>query len=195
MPQTMEPKTMESHDLFDEELSKDIIGKEGAYSNNKDDAGGETMWGITIGVAREEDYNGPMRDMPRAEALRIYKQKYWIKPGFHLIAPLSPRIAAELFDTGVNMGIGIPGPWLQRALNALNRKGSDYPDIIVDGKIGPATVSALNAFLRVRGGAGVEVIMKILNAFQAVRYVELSEKREANETFTFGWLDKRVNMG
>lgn len=189
---------MESHDLFDEELSKDIIGKEGAYSNNKDDAGGETMWGITIGVAREEGYNGPMRDMPRAEALRIYKQKYWIKPGFDRVAALSPRIAAELFDTGVNMGPSVGIKWLQRGLNVLNQKGTAYPDINVDGIIGrqgTATLDALRAYLGKRGAVGVEVMMKVLNGLQVARYVEIMEAREANETFGFGWLDKRVNMG
>lgn len=186
---------MEQLDLFDEELSKDIIGKEGRYSNNKDDAGGETIWGIIEATARRNGWTGPMKDMPREFALKIYKAEYYTRPGFDKVAELSPRIAAELFDTGVNMGQGVPVPWLQRALNALNRKGTDYADIVVDGQIGPGTLGALRKFLTIRGGAGVEVLMKVLNAFQAVRYVELAEKREANETFEFGWLDKRVNMG
>jgi lysozyme family protein len=35
-------------------------------------------------------------------------------------------LAAELLDTGVNMGTGTATGFLQRALNALNRNGRDY---------------------------------------------------------------------
>lgn len=189
---------MAEPDLFDTELSKDIIGKEGAYVNNKDDLGGETIWGIIEATARKNGYTGPMRDMPRSTALAIYKSEYYIKPGFDRVAAISPRIAAELFDTGVNMGQSTGIRWLQRGLNALNQKGVAYPDINVDGIIGrqgTATLNALRAFLRIRGGTGVEVMMKVLNGLQVARYIEIMEAREANETFGFGWLDKRVNMG
>lgn len=182
-------------DLFDEELAKDIIGKEGRYSNNPDDVGGETMWGITVATARRSGYAGPMKLMPRETALGIYKKEYYTNPGFDRVATLSPRIAAELFDTGVNMGQTVGVKWLQRGLNVLNRKEQDYSDVIVDGRIGPATLGALKAFLSKRGGTGVEVLLKLLNGLQVARYVEIMEARKQNETFGFGWLDKRVNMG
>ena len=40
------------------------VGKEGGYSNHPSDRGGETMWGITIAVARDYGYSGNMREMP-----------------------------------------------------------------------------------------------------------------------------------
>lgn len=171
------------------------IGKEGRYSNNPNDRGGETMWGITIAVARANGYQGAMSAMPRATAFDIFKREYFIKPGFAKILPVSEAIAEELFDTGVNMGQSTPAPWLQQWLNAFNRQGRDYPDISEDGIIGPGTVGALASLIRVRGKAVAESIMlKGLNADQAVRYKELTRKRGANEDFAVGWLANRVGL-
>jgi lysozyme family protein len=44
--------------LFDREFEK-LIDVEGGYTNNPDDSGGETMWGVTIAVARRNGYTGP----------------------------------------------------------------------------------------------------------------------------------------
>src|SRR3546814_4993111 len=76
---------------------------------------------------------------------------YWLRPGFDRVALRAPKIAAELFDTGVNMGTGTATGFLQRALNALNRAARDYPDIAVDRAIGPRTLSALDGLLKARG--------------------------------------------
>lgn len=81
-----------------------VIGREGGYSNHPADRGGATRWGITEAVARAHGYRGDMRGFPREEAVGIYQRVYWTRPGFDRIAPLAPDIAAELFDTGVNMG-------------------------------------------------------------------------------------------
>jgi len=180
-------------DIFDAYVET-LIGREGGYVNNPDDRGGETIWGITAAVAREWGYRGSMRDMPRETAKAIYRSRYWTAPRFDKVAELNPLIAEELLDTGVNMGPAVAVTFLQRALNVLNRKGADYADIAVDGRIGPATLGALAAYLRKRGAAGESVMMKALNGLQAARYIELCEKREANETFGFGWLAQRVGF-
>lgn len=175
-----------------EQMIDTLIGKEGKYSNHASDIGGATCWGVTEVVARANGYGGPMRDLPRATAASIYRHEYFIKPGFDKVYALSQRIAEEMFDTGVNMGTSIPGPWLQRILNALNQQAKDYPDIAVDGKIGPATVSALRAFLNKRGATGETVIVRALNCLQGARYLDITDKRAANEDFLYGWLLNRV---
>ena len=77
------------------------------------------------------------------------------------MAKRSEAIAAELFDTGVNMGPAVAATFLQRALSALNRNRSDYPDLVPDGRIGPATLAALDAFLAVRGRQGETVLLPV----------------------------------
>lgn len=175
-----------------DQMIDDLIGREGRYTFNINDAGGETMWGITAAVARRNGYTGAMSLMPRATAATIYRNEYLVKPGFDQVYAVSPCIAEELFDTGVNMGINLPGAWLQRVLNALNRQGKDYPDIGADGRIGPATVDALRACLKCRGSDGETVIVRALNCQQGVRYLDITESRPQNEDFYFGWLLNRV---
>ncbi len=168
------------------------VGLEGGYVDDPRDSGGATKYGITQAVARAHGYAGPMRDLPLDVAKAIYRKSYWDALNLDLVAQQSAKIAGEMFDTGVNMGISIPGRWLQRALNALNRGGKDYPDLAVDGKPGPATAAALAAFIRVRGKAGESVLLALLNGLQAAFYLDLTERRSKDEAFLYGWLANRV---
>ena len=175
-----------------DELIDDVIGREGGYSNHPADRGGPTRWGITEAVARAHGFAGDMRALPREEAAAIYRRIYWLRPGFDRVAEIAPRIAAELFDTGVNMGPEVAAGFLQRALNALNRGASDYPDIAVDRRIGETTLAALRGFIARRGGSGEEVLLKAIEALQGERYLRLAEQRPANEAFLYGWLANRL---
>ena len=170
-----------------------ILKAEGGYVNDPNDKGGETNHGITVAVARANGYKGPMRDMTQAQAREIYRGRYVIAPGFGLINNVSPTIAAELVDTGVNMGPAIPSGYLQRALNALNRRQQDYKDIVADGKVGPATVAALKAYLAKRGPDGERRLLALLNALQGARYLSIAENNPTQEAFMFGWLDRIVS--
>lgn len=169
-----------------------LIGREGKYSNNPNDPGGETMWGITAANARRFGYLGPMREMPRETAASIYFDRYWIKPGFARVCDISPDIAAELLDTGVNMGPAVAATFLQQCLNGLNRQGKDFPDVAEDGDVGPATLKALKAYVAKRGEEGVDVLLKLLNCLQGARYVQIVRGRPASEDFLYGWVRTRI---
>jgi lysozyme family protein len=169
-----------------------VIGREGGYSNHPADRGGPTRWGITERTARAHGYGGDMRVFPRDHAVDVYRRMYWTRPAFDKIAAHAPAIAAELFDTGVNMGPSVAVGFLQRALNALNRGQADYADIAPDGLVGPATLGALTGFLARRGRAGEAVLLKAIEALQGERYIRLAERRPANEAFLYGWLANRI---
>ncbi len=173
-------------------LLDNLLVKEGGFVDHPDDRGGPTNFGITQTVALAAGWTGSMRDLPRERALGIYRRRYWTLPCFDTVAMITPKVAAELFDTGVNMGPGVAVAFLQRALNALNRQGRDWPDVVVDRAVGGATLSALRRLLIVRGAAGEAALLKALNALQGARYIELAEGRQANESFLFGWLSSRV---
>ena len=172
-----------------------VIDREGRYVNHPADRGGPTCWGITQAVARAEGYAGSMRDLPRAEAASIYRRLYWLRPGFNRVALRAPKIAAELFDTGVNMGTAIATGFLQRALNALNRAARDYPDVAVDREIGPRTLAALDGLLKARGKGGETVLLRAMEALQGERYIALAERRPSQEAFLYGWLANRIGSG
>lgn len=169
-----------------------LLQREGGFVDHPDDRGGATNWGITQAVARVHGWRGGMRDLPRDVALEIYRQRYWVGPRFDSVAELSAAVAGEMFDTSVNMGPGVAVMMLQRSLNALNRQERDWADVVADRRVGPATLAALAALLRVRGEAGETVLLKALNALQGARYIELAEARAANESFLHGWLMHRV---
>ena len=170
-----------------------LIDREGGYVDHPADKGGPTCFGITQAVARAHGYAGPMRQLPRSEAVDIYRRLYWIRPRLNEVAKRSDRLAGELFDTGVNMGPAVAITFLQRALTALNRGGRDYADLTPDGRIGPATLSALDTFLQIRGSSsGETVLLRALEALQGERYLRLAERRPANEAFLYGWLANRI---
>lgn len=171
-----------------------VIAKEGGYVNDPRDRGGETNWGITIAVARANGWTLPMRDLPRQKAFDIYYSQYVVQPRFDRVAALHAGVGAECIDTGVNMGPAWGGIFLQRSLNALNNQGRLYADIGVDGRIEPDTLGALTAYLRHRGAEGATVLVRAMNCLQGERYIDLSEKRQTNEAFTYGWLRERVGL-
>lgn len=174
-------------------LIERLMTREGGYVDHPADRGGATRWGITLAVARANGYHGPIREMPKAVAASIYESVYWRNPGFDRIAARAPMLAAEVFDTGVNMGTAVAAGFLQRALNALNRGASDYADLPLDQAIGPRTLAALDAFLARRGAAGERVLVKAVDALQGERYVALAERRPENEAFLYGWLAERLS--
>ena len=177
-----------------DDMIEATIGHEGGYSNHPADKGGPTRWGITERVARKNGYTGPMQSLPRSTAVAIYRNEYLIKPGFADVAVISVPIAAELFDTGVNMGPDVPSRWLQEWLNALNDGGKHYADINEDADIGPGTIKALKAYMAARGKDAETVMLKALNGSQCERYKQLARSRTANEAFVFGWLRTRVGL-
>jgi lysozyme family protein len=181
-------------ELFDVEgLIDALIDREGGYVNHSADKGGPTCFGITEAVARAHGYRGAMRELPRDEAAEIYRRLYWLRPRFGEVAKRSERLAAELFDTGVNMEPAVAATFLQRALTALNRNGNDYADLVPDGRIGDVTLGALDTFLAVRGlSSGETVLLRALEALQGERYLRLAERRPANEAFLYGWLANRI---
>ena len=175
-----------------DQLIDALIDREGGHVANPADRGGATRFGITEAVARAHGYAGPMVDLPREEAAAIYRRLYWLRPGYDAISARAPRVAAELFDTGANMGPAVATTFLQRSLTALNRSGRDYPDLTPDGRAGPHTLAALDAFLNLRGPNGETVLVRALEALQGERYLRLAERRPANEAFLYGWLASRI---
>lgn len=175
-----------------DKLIADIIKTEGGYVNDESDSGGETMYGITKKVAVANGYYGAMIDMPKSVAERIYEDKYWNSMMLDVVAGISEKVAAELADTGVNMGVRTASRFFQRGLNALNNRCTLYDDIIVDGYIGTGTVAAFRKYMLRRGNDGEVVLLKILNCLQGEKYIRLAEGREKDEKFIYGWFMNRV---
>lgn len=176
-----------------QEAFKQVIGEEGKYSNNPNDPGGATKYGIIERVARANGYQGDIKDLSLGFAQKIYKQQYWDLLNLDPVCSLGEELATKLFDISVNMGIVTAGNFFQQALNTFNRNGKDYPDLTVDSHIGPQSLSALITFRKVRGAPGMVVLLRAINCLQAARYIALSFKTPTLEDFEFGWFLNRVS--
>lgn len=178
-----------------EQFIDELIKREGGYVNIAADRGGATKYGITEAVARANGYKGHMKDLPLSLAKDIYRKQYWIQPRFDQINTISPIIAEELLDTGVNCGVEFAKPTLQRSLNLLNNQGKGgWPDLAVDGIYGPATFNALKTYLSKRGKEGERVLLRTLNILQGERYISICERNPSQEQFFYGWIANRVEI-
>lgn len=167
---------------------------EGGYSNNPSDKGGETYKGISrVNFPHWSGWD--LVDQKKFTSIdleiavqQFYRTEFWEKLKGDNIS--SQLIANELFDTSVNMGTKIAGRFLQTALNALNRQGTLYPDITVDGGIGTTTLNALQQYLITDTE---ELLLKVLNILQGSRYIDIMQTNASQETFARGWF-KRVTI-
>jgi lysozyme family protein len=113
---------------FDDAFAR-LMLNEGHYSNNPQDPGGETMWGITARIAHAHGYEGPMRDLPQSTARIIAKKVYWDPLKLDLF---EPRISYQIFDAFYNGGH--PVIWMQASSNST-----------IDGILGPETIANVQA--------------------------------------------------
>jgi lysozyme family protein len=177
-----------------EQLIDAVIAREGGYVDHPADKGGPTRFGITQATARANGFAGDMKIFPRGEAVRIYRVRYWERPGLDRVATIAPRIAEKLFDTGINMGIETGISFLKRALNVFNRGGADFPECGTGPGIDDKAVAALKGFIGKRKSAGELVLLKAINALQGERYIAIAEQTPSQEAFVYGWLANRVGF-
>lgn len=171
---------------------------EGGYSNHANDTGGETYkgiarkhqsrwkgWKIVDKLRKEDGFPGNLDKHKELQELvhGLYKKEYW--DSMKLDDVLSQPIANELFDTGVNMGIGRAGVFVQRVLNVANKGESYYANLRIDGQVGKKTLAALNAH------PDPQNILAGVNALKGALYITICENNPTQEVFFNGWM-KRV---
>ncbi len=157
--------------------------------NNPNDPGGRTVWGIAERFHPEEWANGVPS---RARAKVFYKTEYWDHIAGDQLLAISGAVANEVFEQQVNSGQG--AKHLQKSLNLLNRQQKDYPDIAVDGGIGPMTIDMLGRYFK-RWGADAETIMlRTLNGYQFMLFESCARSDGKFEEFENGWILKRIEV-
>lgn len=179
--------------LFDK-IYSEVLRREGgsAYTNDPSDRGGKTRYGVTEALARRHGYKGNMKDLPEDFARGVYKEEFWDGNRLDDVASLSEKVAAEVYDSGVNVGPARAARWLQASLNVFNYGAGADPDLVVDGRIGRATLNALRDYLAKRGDEGVTVLLRALNGYQFAHYANLAEADHSQRKFTYGWVRERV---
>lgn len=114
-----------------------ILSYEGGYSNNPNDPGKATNYGITEKTARANGYTGDMKDLPLSLAKAIYKKDYW--DPFQLDKELSLKFSLAIFDAAVNCGATkvkgwlkqIPSPIVNKSAYLMALRGKHYAEICI----------------------------------------------------------------
>lgn len=176
---------------------------EGGYHNatgvNSADRGGETFKGIArkawpgwLGWKIIDAMKiGPgfpqvaLEDETLSKLVRgFYQRHFW---DINRLTEISNQaIANELFDTGVNVGSVTAARWLQRACNYLNRNQRSWPNLKVDGMIGPITLSRVNALSAV----DQRHLFDVLNIMQGMHYLNIIDRDPSQEVFLRGWISR-----
>lgn len=177
---------------------------EGKYCNDPTDVGGETYKGISrvynpkwTGWVTIDDFKKESsfpKNLDSSTNLQksvkeFYKEKYWDINKLDNIK--SQKLAEEMFDTGVNLGVGRAAKFLQEGLNYLNRNETLYKDLVVDLDVGNASLSALDIVLKQNDE---EVLLKIVNVLQGMHYLEYMKKSPTQEKFARGWFRTRISL-
>lgn len=158
------------------EAVKKIFRLEGGYSDNPNDSGGRTNYGITEAVARNHGLD--VDTITRDEAEHIYYSSYWDPCGANLIE--DQRLATVIFDCAVNCGVFRAVIFLQAILF------EDYDErISVDGVFGPQTLGALDGCRRYWSGITACYLAKRRNYYR-----EIAQLNSKNLIFLKGWYNR-----
>lgn len=157
------------------------IKNEGGFSNDKDDPGGATQYGITEKTLREYDPSLNIRQISLNTAKHIYKTNYWIKAHCDEISNLNSTLALLIFDSSVNIGVNTASKLLQKTINTLY-----YDKLTVDGLIGPKTLSALKFCLDLSAKNLIDVYTTLWKS----HYITLISNNSKLKKFINGWLNR-----
>lgn len=193
---------------------KDLMKVEGGFVDNRHDAGGATIYGISLRFLIAEgrvdldrdgradfdlDMDGDIdgqdiRLLTPDHARALYWRCFWLRVG----AEQLPRPMGEaLFDQAVNGGIASAGKLLQRAINTclMGSRAATRPALLaVDGAIGPATRDAMLWVLR-WPGLGMPSLIAAFRSAAKERYRSIAARNPSQAVFLKGWLARADRLG
>ena len=161
---------------------------EGFHSNDPDDPGGETLYGITRrDFPNWEGWKLWDRDKKASPELKslsreFYRQRFWHALQLHQFP--AKRLAAIVYQAAISCGERRVARWLQAALN--NVIGTE---LRVDGRVGNHTLHAIQTAMD-KGYMGL--IEDNVLSRQRRHYIDLVDRKPELNKFFDGWMN-RVN--
>lgn len=143
-----------------------ILRHEGGYTNDPDDAGLETNFGISKRSYPDLD----IKNLTLVDACMIYRRDWWDRFGYGRL--LDQSIATKVFDTAVNMG---PVP--------AHKIAQEAASATIDGILGLESITAINA-------QQASALLPRMQDLQAARYREIAIERPQDAKFLNDWLDR-----
>lgn len=164
-----------------------LLEQEGGYSNDPEDPGGETAYGITrkflidCGIKfffykNKTAYTYDMKTMHPDEAALIYRRCFWDQNNYNGIINL--RLATAMLSLSVNLGAETANKLLQDAVNSLNGRTTS-----IDGYIGNKTLQLINK-------TDSEKLLVRLKDLALGHYEYLVERNPKLSKFLKGWKNR-----
>jgi lysozyme family protein len=179
-----EPSDPWAPDMTDDEIIAHILKSEGGFTNDPDDAGGPTNFGITaadygsfLKLGRKATAD-EVRQMPESDAVAIYKSRYISDPNFAAIA--DDKLKMLLVDSGVLYGTARAAIWLQTALK-----------VKADGKVSPVTLAALPA---ITDAEAAQAIRKSVLGQRFAATADIVANKPSQLKFLKGWVNRAVSL-
>lgn len=135
------------------------------YTNDPDDHGGETKFGI----AKSANPGLNVSTLTWDAAKRVYYKNYWLAGDCQ---NMPARLAFLHFDGCVNHGVGRASKFLQKSVGA-----------VADGDIGPATIACISNFDE------IEICERICS-IRAEFYHKIVANNPSQGKFLNGWLTR-----
>jgi len=160
-----------------------VLRHEGGYTYDKDDAGGETNWGITqrelTRVYKRLPLPAYVKDLSRADAKLYYRKQWWEK--YHYEAVNALDIGTKIFDMAVNMGPQQAHILTQCAANTCGQQ------LKIDGIFGGKTIGAINELVL---EGRTDDLKAELREEQKSYYEHLVNNKPVLKKFIKGWLKR-----
>lgn len=168
---------------FDDAINY-VLKWEGGESNDSQDRGGTTKFGISLALFKlinPTAMPSDIHDMTLDEAKAIYKKVYWNAAPFSQIN--NSAVCYYIFDFAVTSGLPNSVRCTQRAIHAVS-KATDLKD---DGIMGAVTMDQINhcGFM----------ILPALRAERANFYREIVQHDPSQIKFLTGWLNRAYQIG
>ncbi len=171
---------------------------EGEYSDDRKDMGGETFrgisrvywpgwsgWHVVDRYKRDPDLTCFRKSGIADMVQSFYKVNFWYRIQGDQLAAISPEVAYEVFDTAVNLDVPDAVKFLQTALNMQRMATRAFPELAVDGKLGPKTIIALKLYLDTEPGTpdnNEKILLNCMNGEQYICY-----KNNPQHVYFRGW--------
>ncbi|HZP46078.1 MAG TPA: glycosyl hydrolase 108 family protein [Candidatus Binataceae bacterium] len=170
--------------MTDDQIVDVILKNEGGFTDNPNDHGGPTNFGITAAdygrwLKRDTPASADeVRAMDRQVARQIYKKWYLADPGFDQITEENlGALKLILADSGVLFGVRRATMWLQQELG-----------IVDDGRFGPATLQALHAYRE------IDKLSRRVLGRRIQKIAEIVAANRSQATFLRGWINRAVSL-
>ena len=155
-------------------FDSNIIQLEGGLTNNPQDHGGLTKYGID----QRNHPNVDIANLTLEEAIEIYKSEYWNPNNLSQINDQTTAhiIFALIVNTGAKEAIKI----VQNAINTMGRS------IRVDGVLGPITYNAINR-------VDPNWLDDTIRVSECRHYLAIVDANESQNVFFKGWIRRALS--